>query len=98
MDKLKTIIESVPMKIIGSNSTFLGLILNCLRIFGITDDMSISVIGTIIFVIGFIFMCLCLFLQHIDICNLKKEKSSKYAENKNLKKEIEDLEKNIVVY
>lgn len=92
MDKLRTIIESVPMKIISIVSTFLGLFLNSLRIFGITNDLTFSIVGIVLFLLGFIFMCICLFLQHIDIHRIEEEKKQISADISDIKKKNLDLE------
>lgn len=93
MDKFKAIIESIPMKIIGAFSTVLGLGFNILRVFGISDSKVTTVIGAILFILGFIFICAHLFLQHKEICKLRENSEHIGSENSSLKQTIDSINK-----
>lgn len=73
MKSIKKFFESLPAKIIGFSSSVLGLVLNTLILFGITDNMIISIIGIIIFVFGIVVLFIVSLVQHSRITELNKE-------------------------
>ena len=93
MNILKQIIESTQMKIIAAFSTILGLGFNIFRVFGINDNTITTVLGAILFIFGFIFICAYLFLQRNEICKMREDIKKINYENVSLKHTIDSTNK-----
>ena len=93
MEKIRAIIESLPMKIFGIISTMIGFIMNILKLCGIGNEMFFSVMSTVLLFWGFFILLFILFVQHSDNKALVKEKETLLDRNKKNEEEIEKLKK-----
>lgn len=93
MDKIKSVFESLAIKIFGFISTCLGFVINILKLCGVTEDLFFSVIGTIFLFLGFVVLLFILFVQHEDIKALEKRKNELLDMNEKNESDIIELKK-----